>query len=57
MKQFIIHPITRKKVTSYKLSLVNKGKLLFELPRLFGRAADAERMCKAINPAFGVKRA
>lgn len=57
MKTFIICPITRNKVTRFKLSLVNKGKLLFELPRLFGRAADAERMCKAINPAYGVKRA
>lgn len=56
MKTFIIRPVTRKQVTTYKLSLVNKGKLLFELPRLFGRAADAERMCKAINPGYSVKR-
>lgn len=57
MKQFIIRPVTRKKVTSYKLSLVNKGKLLFDLPRLFKRAADAERLCRAINPTYTIKRA
>lgn len=57
MKTFIIRPVTRKKVTSYKLSLVNKGKLLFDLPRLFKRAADAERLCRAINPTYTIKRA